>query len=660
MSRSDRWCDDRFFILAVCAAALAVRLHLLVVSGFVVDSDEAIVGLMAKHILEGRGVPVFYYGQHYMGSFEAICASLSFLVFGVSTWALKLIPLIFSIFLIPAVYQLCLELSGRRTARIAALFFAVPPTGLVEWSSKARGGFIEILFLGALALLYLFRFYRAASGRNASAWLAATWVTLGLGWWINNQIIYFAAPAAVIVALRMMRPRAGSADAPTGRSRTAVISIAAFFAGSAPYWIYNIGHSFASLDMLGSSGARELPDHFNGLFSSALPILFGAKRFWHDEQLFPGSSLFAYVIYGTVFVCFIRDRSNKDEGEGRTALWWLFPGAFFGGLLIFSLSSFGHLYLAPRYLLPLYVFLIPFSAYVIARILSVRPLLGRVLAASIVFLNVASTYLGGISVPGEPLVYSGQRVVRDHSALISFLNRHGIDFVRTNYWIGYKLAFETGERIRFSMYQEPYKVRIPGYEAEARKRGNILSMPMVVVPAQAEIIREALRILKVGFEEDVVSGYSVFHEIKADVFADFREIPRTAYAVSTNTNEAQISSAVDGDLDTRWGTGKPQRPGMEVAIDFSEPTEVTRISLELGGFETDFPRRLRVDVEDASGSRRRLMTGDELFKVLYFIHESDCVDMPIPGGLYRKIILTQTGTDPVFDWSIAELKLFSP
>jgi len=30
------------------------------------DSDQAIVGLMAKHLVEGRAFPLFYYGQTYM------------------------------------------------------------------------------------------------------------------------------------------------------------------------------------------------------------------------------------------------------------------------------------------------------------------------------------------------------------------------------------------------------------------------------------------------------------------------------------------------------------------------------------------------------------------------------------------------------------------
>jgi len=66
---------DRIIIVLLMALAAFIRLDFMGASQWSIDSDEAIVGLMGKHILEGRGIPTFYYGQHYMGSLEAILAS---------------------------------------------------------------------------------------------------------------------------------------------------------------------------------------------------------------------------------------------------------------------------------------------------------------------------------------------------------------------------------------------------------------------------------------------------------------------------------------------------------------------------------------------------------------------------------------------------------
>jgi hypothetical protein len=56
-----------------------------------VHNDEAIIGLMGKHILEGRHFPFYMYGQPYNAgaAWEAYLASLAFALFGVGVVPLK-------------------------------------------------------------------------------------------------------------------------------------------------------------------------------------------------------------------------------------------------------------------------------------------------------------------------------------------------------------------------------------------------------------------------------------------------------------------------------------------------------------------------------------------------------------------------------------------
>ena len=54
------------------------------------DSDQAITGLMAKHLIEGRAFPVFFYGQNHMLGVDAYLAAPVFAVAGVSVTTLKL------------------------------------------------------------------------------------------------------------------------------------------------------------------------------------------------------------------------------------------------------------------------------------------------------------------------------------------------------------------------------------------------------------------------------------------------------------------------------------------------------------------------------------------------------------------------------------------
>src|SRR6266536_2722288 len=69
----------------------AARFVILLTSQTHVHSDEAIIGLMGKHILEGRYLPFYMYGQAYNAgaAWEAYLAAISFVLFGVGVISLK-------------------------------------------------------------------------------------------------------------------------------------------------------------------------------------------------------------------------------------------------------------------------------------------------------------------------------------------------------------------------------------------------------------------------------------------------------------------------------------------------------------------------------------------------------------------------------------------
>ena len=58
------------------------------------NADEAVVALMARHILQGAR-PIFFYGQAYMGSLDAYLVAAGFLIFGEQVWVVRLIQICF-------------------------------------------------------------------------------------------------------------------------------------------------------------------------------------------------------------------------------------------------------------------------------------------------------------------------------------------------------------------------------------------------------------------------------------------------------------------------------------------------------------------------------------------------------------------------------------
>jgi hypothetical protein len=93
------------------------------------DADQAIVGLMAKHLAELRAFPLYFYGQHYLLGVEAWLAAPFFLAFGVSVPVLKT-PLVLMNIAIALLLLHCLVRDAELPpwhAFAASLFVVLPP-----------------------------------------------------------------------------------------------------------------------------------------------------------------------------------------------------------------------------------------------------------------------------------------------------------------------------------------------------------------------------------------------------------------------------------------------------------------------------------------------------------------------------------------------------
>lgn len=657
-ARARRLVDIPLIIILLIGAA-ALRLDFIRSSGFVIDGDEAIVGLMAKHIVDGAALPVFYYGQHYMGSLEPLSVAVLFWLFGASPFVLQLTPLIFSLLFVVVMYGVGREVGGVVVGRVSAILSAFPPVALVVWSYKARGGFIELLVIGALSTLFFLRWLKGEPKRWGNA--SACALLLGIGWWVNNQIVYFIIPLglvgglSVIKTLRSKRISAGDAIF------LCISSSLCFLVGGAPYWVYNLRNGFPSLGMFAFAPVERIGEHIAGLFTTALPILLGAKRFWEGPGVFSWATIAVYVAYGIVIggVLFARRREIVSLSRGHVdqdSQVEVFVITILVACAVFCSSTFGWLSQAPRYLLPLYIPIFVLCG-VWAKLLASRSRVLSVLGVgALVAFNLGSCYWGGRAIPGEPVVFRGERVSRDHAAIIRELGRLDISKVRTNYWIGYRLAFETNERVTFMVLQEPRQVRIPQYQAlpEGVSQDRV---PLLLVPSERATFVGALSRLGYSFRETSVDGYVLIYDIERPAM-DLTPIPRDAIAKVSASGTLAASAAVDGSVETRWATGAPQRYGQTFEITLKEPREVSAIRWQLGSWEQDYPRGLRILGETESGDRVVLLSDGEYGQLSVFFRGADFEFWFRPRAL-KKVILEQVGSHGILDWSLAEVALYS-
>lgn len=120
------------------------------------------MGLMALHILKQGNIPVFFYGQGYMGSLEAILAAPLFGIFGPSYFTLRFgLVLLYALFLLN-MYLLTSILYTKRLALFTLLLLCFGSESMLTLQLMATGGHPDMFFFASLLLLYALLLARSA------------------------------------------------------------------------------------------------------------------------------------------------------------------------------------------------------------------------------------------------------------------------------------------------------------------------------------------------------------------------------------------------------------------------------------------------------------------------------------------------------------------
>ncbi|MGZ3627957.1 MAG: hypothetical protein ACXVDN_09855 [Ktedonobacteraceae bacterium] len=142
-----------FLSILIIALATLLRISLIALGWPHSNADEGTMGLMAMHILNKGEHPIFFYGQHYMGTLEAYLGSVFFYLFGISIFSLRLGPvLFFSLFLVN-MYLLTSLLYTKKFALITLIILTLGSSIMLDTELVALGGYPELLFFGSLSLL---------------------------------------------------------------------------------------------------------------------------------------------------------------------------------------------------------------------------------------------------------------------------------------------------------------------------------------------------------------------------------------------------------------------------------------------------------------------------------------------------------------------------
>jgi predicted membrane-bound mannosyltransferase len=94
--------------------ALALKLILELSGVITFNSDEGVMTVMARHILRGE-LPIFHYGQSYMGTVENFIMALVFGLFGQSVFTARIgVIVLYSVGVVGTTYLLAWRLTESR------------------------------------------------------------------------------------------------------------------------------------------------------------------------------------------------------------------------------------------------------------------------------------------------------------------------------------------------------------------------------------------------------------------------------------------------------------------------------------------------------------------------------------------------------------------
>jgi 4-amino-4-deoxy-L-arabinose transferase-like glycosyltransferase len=247
----------------------------------VLDGDEAVWGLMARHFLDGE-FSVFVWGQGYGGTLEVFPTAALFALLGTSTLAIRIVPIALTALAAVIVWRVGRRTVGEPAARIAAVLLWVWPPYLVWKSERAHGFYGSGLVLASLILLLVVRLAERRSRVDA----ALLGLVLGLGWWQTPQIVPIAIPACVWLLWR--KPTIW---------RDVWLVVPAALVAALPWLVSNLRHDWWSFDV--ASGQTPYPARLRGFVSATFPMALGIRIPWTSEWLF-GVPLVGLVYVGLV------------------------------------------------------------------------------------------------------------------------------------------------------------------------------------------------------------------------------------------------------------------------------------------------------------------------------------------------------------------------
>jgi hypothetical protein len=419
-------------LLLLLVGSVVARLPALV-NARGVNSDAAVVGLQAMHILHGEW-SWFLWGAGYQASFDAALIAAAFAVTGPSALTLMVVPLVGHLILVGLAYDVLRRAVGPGSAAVACLPLVFAPqsvNGVALYAPREWAITAVVLAVWLAA---------RAEGPRAPLWLAGSGFVAGFAVYLDLFTLQMTPAAGVFALWRAV----------TGRSRGR--SVGALLLGAA-----------AGVAVIAWSRAQPVADaakagmtlerigtNWTLMVDQCLPYLLGVKVFvqdpvtlGHPQYPMPWPvqviQALAVAAFG-VAVCWaavaVVGRIGPAPVRQLGALGLIGSAASVGGFLVSTMPAD---LLSARYLAPI-VWLAPFTLAPAAHALGTR-WFAALIAPFVVAVGIGGWYaFAPYVVDGAP-VRDPRGVAREEAVLADALRAEGVRYAAAQYWLAYRLTF---------------------------------------------------------------------------------------------------------------------------------------------------------------------------------------------------------------------------
>ncbi len=519
---------DWLILLLIVGLAGVLKAWLTFSGAVPFNADEAVVALMARHILQGE-VPIFFYGQAYMGSLDAWIVAAGFALMGEHVWVIRIIQGLLYVGVVVTTVLLGRALfKDQRIGLLAGLLLAIPTVNVSLYTTASLGGYGEILLVGNLVLLVGSQLDKSLAQEaeiKRWPWLCYGFLC-GFGFWAFGLILVYSLPMSAFIFWRIIRKRQL-----IRYWQPILIATIGALIGAMPWWIYAFQYGFSSLatELLGGAIAGveglgwlgSIGQHALSLVVLGSTVIFGFRPPWGVQWL--GLPLLPFVMF--FFVATIAYHSTKllKKGESTRSRCLLF-GVVGSLILGFLFTPFGA-DPSGRYFVPIAIPLALFAAEFILDISKKSRNFAVALVALLMIYNLWGIIQSALRFPpGLTTQFDSITQIdnRHYDELMAFLRENNELYGYTNYWVSYPLAFLSAEEIlyipRLPYHQDfRYTPRDDRYLLYQQEVGEAKKVAFITTHHHHldNYLRTMFVAQNITWDEETIGDFHIFYNLSA-------------------------------------------------------------------------------------------------------------------------------------------------